>query len=96
MQFAFTFNFSFAQCQSKKVIKYQGREMTEQELAASWRVTGYPTTVYLDEKMNLIEPRSGYLDVNQFMLVLKFYGGDYHKSQTIEQFAQTQQAIQAR
>jgi thioredoxin-related protein len=82
--------------ESKKVIKYQGREMTEQELAASWRVTGYPTTVYLDEKMNLIEPRSGYLDVNQFMLVLKFYGGDHHKSQTIEQFAQTQQPIQAR
>jgi thioredoxin-related protein len=82
--------------ESKKVVKYKGREMTEQELAASWKITGYPTTVYLDEKMDLIEPRSGYLDVNQFMLVMKFYSGNHYKSQTIEQFAQTQQPIEAR
>jgi len=82
--------------ESKKIVKYKGREMTEQELAASWRVSGYPTTVYLDEKMELIEPRSGYLDANQFMLVLKFYSGDHYKTQSLEQFAQTQQPVMAK
>jgi thioredoxin-related protein len=82
--------------ESKKIVKYKGREMTEQELAASWRVSGYPTTVYLDENMDLIEPRAGYLDVNQFMLVLQYYSGNFYKTQTIEQYAQSQAPIEAK
>lgn len=75
--------------ESKKLIKFNGKEMTEQELAARFGVTGYPTTVYLDESMELLSPVSGYLDVKQFTNVVKFYGENHYKSMNFEQFVQS-------
>jgi thioredoxin-related protein len=39
----------------------------------------YPTTVYLDEKLNLISPIPGYLDAKQFDGVLHFFAENHHK-----------------
>ena len=47
---------------------------------------GYPSTVYLDEKFNMLAPVMGYYDVNKFISLLHFYGNDHYKKMTYEQF----------
>ena len=46
----------------------------------------YPTTVYLDENLNEIQPIPGYLTVDKLEPILKFLGQDFYKKQTWEQF----------
>ncbi len=76
--------------ESSKIVTYRGKQMTERELAARiFKATGYPTTVYLDENENLLQPLSGYLDAPTLDKVLHFYGEDKFKSQSWEQFNST-------
>lgn len=42
----------------------------------------YPTTVYLDEKMKIISPVPGYLDVKDFQNILTFFGENFYKKQS--------------
>ncbi len=49
----------------------------------------YPTTVYLDEKLNLIQPIPGYLDAKQFDAVLHFFATNEHKKKNFEEFQKT-------
>jgi len=46
----------------------------------------YPTSVYLDEKSNLIGPVPGYLDAKQFLVVIKYFGEDTYKSKKWEDY----------
>ncbi|WP_299821536.1 thioredoxin fold domain-containing protein [uncultured Pontibacter sp.] len=39
----------------------------------------YPTTVYLDEKFNMLAPVPGYLDAKNFSKILRYFGEDHHK-----------------
>ncbi len=50
------------------------------------KVSGYPTTVILDEKMNLIQPVSGYLEPRLFHQVLAYFGDDNHTKEPFKQF----------
>ena len=46
----------------------------------------YPTTVYLDENLNLIQPIPGYLQVQDLEPILIFLGKDFYKNQTWQDF----------
>jgi thioredoxin-related protein len=46
----------------------------------------YPTTVYLDENLNMIQPIQGYMEVNNLELILIFLGKDHYKNQTWQDF----------
>jgi len=46
----------------------------------------YPTSVYLDEQSNLIGPVPGFLDANQFLVVVKFFGDDIYKTKKWEDY----------
>ncbi len=46
----------------------------------------YPTTVYLDENLNLIQPIPGYMTVENLEPILKFLGEDHYKNQTWQEF----------
>jgi len=46
----------------------------------------YPTTVYLDENLNLIQPLPGYLTVEKLEPILIFLGEDYYKKKSWEEF----------
>jgi thioredoxin-related protein len=46
----------------------------------------YPTTVYLDERLNMIQPIPGYQTVENLEPILIFLGKDYYKKQTWQQF----------
>jgi thioredoxin-related protein len=40
----------------------------------------YPTTVYLDEQMNMLAPVPGYLDAKNFAKILRYFGENHHKT----------------
>jgi len=65
----------------------QGRRGYHQ-LAASLlnNQLSYPTTVFLDEEMNMIQPLKGYWAANDFYPILQFFGDKHYKSVTWEEF----------
>lgn len=73
--------------ESNKKVSYQGRELTEAELARDvFNATGYPTTVYLAETREVLQPVPGYLDVDMLDKILHFYGEDAYKTNTWEKY----------
>ena len=40
----------------------------------------YPTTVYLDEKFNMLAPVPGYLNAKNFSKILRYFGENHHKT----------------
>jgi thioredoxin-related protein len=53
---------------------YQGREYTLRTLASGFRVTGYPTTVFLRANGDHIVNVPGYIPPERFLLLLRFIG----------------------
>lgn len=73
--------------ESADKVTYKGKEMTESQLARDvFNATGYPTTVYLNEEQEVLQPIPGYLDVAMLNKILHFYGEDHYKTKTWEQF----------
>jgi thioredoxin-related protein len=48
---------------------------------------GYPTTIYLDEKLNVLQHISSYLEPAQLDPILHFYGENAYKKTEYEDFA---------
>lgn len=46
----------------------------------------YPTTVYLDEKLNVIQPLEGYLDAAEFSKILHYFGENVYKKKAFEEY----------
>jgi thioredoxin-related protein len=46
----------------------------------------YPTTVYLNEKVEILSPLPGYLTPEQIMPVLKFYGDNIYQTKSWEDY----------
>ncbi len=46
----------------------------------------YPSTVFLDEKLQMIQPLPGYLKAKEFHEIITFFGGDFYKSVPFEKF----------
>jgi len=71
-----------------KVFKYNPQNQAN-ELAVMMLngQMSYPSTVYLDEKLNVIQTMGGYLDGKQFNMVLHYFGqGAYKKKKSLEDF----------
>ena len=46
----------------------------------------YPSTVFLDEQLHMIQPLPGYLKAKEFHEIITFFGGDYYKNIAFEQY----------
>ena len=46
----------------------------------------YPTTVFMDEKFQLIQPIAGYLDPRMFHQVITYFGNNYHQKEPFDQY----------
>ncbi len=47
----------------------------------------FPTTVFLDEQMNMIQPLPGYLEAKEFSTILRYFGENAHKKMSWEQYS---------
>ena len=50
------------------------------------KVTGYPTTVVMDEKLNLIQPIAGYLEPRMFHQMITYFGGNNHEKEPFDKY----------
>ncbi|GAB3980859.1 hypothetical protein GCM10028806_49340 [Spirosoma terrae] len=46
----------------------------------------YPTTVFLDEKFQLIQPIPGYLEPRTFHQIITYFGNNYHQKEPFDQY----------
>lgn len=56
--------------ESNKEITYKGQKGTYRDFARSLRINGYPTTVYMDENLEVKAVRPGYVPANQMVEIL--------------------------
>jgi thioredoxin-related protein len=78
--------------ESSKTFQMDGKTISERELAQMFKVSAFPTTVYLDENLSMLSPVPGYLDIPTFDKILKFYGENNYKSQSWDEFNKTYKA----
>ena len=73
----------------KQTFKYiSGGSHGVHELAAALlkNQMGYPTTVFLDEKFNLIQPIAGYLEPRTFHQIITYFATNYHQKEPFDQY----------
>lgn len=63
-----------------------GRGVHELAVALLKNQMGYPTTVFMDEKFNLIQPIAGYLEPRTFHQIVTYFGQDYHQKEPFDQY----------
>ncbi|GAA4445674.1 thioredoxin fold domain-containing protein [Pontibacter saemangeumensis] len=49
----------------------------------------FPTTVYLDEQLNMLTPVPGYLDAKNMSSILRYFGENHHQMMTWQEFEKT-------
>jgi len=74
--------------ESKKAIDVNGESTTPRAVARKFHVSAYPTTVYLDEKQNLIQSIPGYQNADNLDLILNYFSGDFHKNTSFKEYQQ--------
>lgn len=70
-------------------VKYKFDESSNTNQAAIALLQGklsYPTTVFLDDQYNMIQPLPGYLDAKAFHQVITFFGDNGYKKESFEQY----------
>ena len=72
--------------ESDEKVKYKGKEMSYRQLAATFGVSAYPTTVYLDEVGDLLTTKSGYVEADDMGVILHYLATDSYKTYTYEQY----------
>lgn len=67
--------------------RYQGRATTARGLATRFRVTGYPTTIFLRANGEHLANVPGYVPADRFLLLLKFVGdGHADRGERFDEF----------
>lgn len=82
--------------ETKDSLHFQGKtygfkpEYRSNELAAVLLngQMSYPTTVFLDDKMNPIGPVPGYMDNRQMLIVMRYFAEDLYKTKRWEDYLQ--------
>lgn len=74
----------------KQTFKYisggGGRGVHELAAALLKNQMSYPTTVFLDEKFQLIQPIPGYLEPRTFHQIITYFGDNYHQKEPFDQY----------
>ncbi|KAA0990798.1 thioredoxin family protein [Dyadobacter aurulentus] len=55
-------------------------------LALTNNQPSFPTTVFLDDQFNMIQPLAGYLKPKEFHEVITFFGEDFYKKEDFENY----------
>ena len=77
---------------SDKSFSLNGKDMTYRQLARSFKATGYPTTVYLNSDLSVIQSIPGYQKAESLDMILAYFGGDHHMKTTWPEFQKSYQS----
>jgi thioredoxin-related protein len=78
--------------ESPRTHTFMGKQYTEQQLAGSFGVTGYPSTLFLKAEGDLITVYPGYADAQRFRNVVAFIAEDHYLTTSFDDFVSTQSA----
>lgn len=67
--------------ESDKKVTFNGTVLSEAELARSFRVSGYPTIVFIDESFQYVTPMPGFRQAEEFRNILKQFNGEGQANQ---------------
>ncbi len=73
--------------ESAKKLTYKNKQHTEQELAAAFGITGYPSTLFLKSDGEPITVYPGFADAPKFKLVASFIAEDHYLNTKFEDYA---------
>lgn len=72
---------------------YEGKQYTSRSLASRFRVTGYPTTLFLRANGEHLVNVPGYIPAERFLLLLRYVGeGAMDRGQSFDDFAKSEAA----
>jgi len=63
-----------------------GKGVHELALRLTNNQPSYPTTVFVDEKLQVIQPVPGFMKAKEFHEVITYFGGDFYKTVPFEQY----------
>jgi thioredoxin-related protein len=73
--------------ESDRELEFNGEKTTERKVAQQiFRVSSYPTTVYLDEKAKVITAVPGYWEPKNYDVVLHYFSENHYKGTSWEDF----------
>jgi thioredoxin-related protein len=72
--------------ESSDQITFNGQTMTSAQFARSAGVTGYPTTLFLDERLQPITVVPGYAPPDKFSKILGYFSGDHYKNKDFQSY----------
>jgi thioredoxin-related protein len=73
--------------ESSDPASYEGRQHTMRSLAGRFRVSGYPTTIFLRETGEHLVNVPGYVPADRFLMLLRYVGdGHMERGESFEQF----------
>ena len=72
--------------EGNKTVSYLGKGYTETELARSFNVSGYPTTIFLGSDGSVLEKIPGYIEAPIFKKVLDYFDSDSYKNTSLDQY----------
>lgn len=75
--------------ESQNKVKFDGKEMTEQELAMGFQVNSYPTLFFMESEKETIGTAPGFIEVNQFYTISTYVGSNAYKKMTLEKYRTT-------
>jgi len=70
--------------------QYQGGERSEQQIAAHWGVSGYPTIVFMTPDEKMVQKLPGYVPAKEFVMVLRYMGTGAYQNSDYESWKKTQ------
>jgi thioredoxin-related protein len=76
--------------QSKEKVKVDEKEITEMEVAGTFRVRSYPTTWFLKYSGEKIAPYYGYAEAQNFLNVLNYIKDDLYDKISFEEYLKNQ------
>ena len=72
--------------ESSERVNYNGHNLSKQQLAAEFGVTGFPTTVFLSEDGSPLGSQPGFMEAAMFSKLLVYVGSDAYTHTPFDQF----------
>ncbi len=77
--------------ESQKQVRFNGQQMSEQEVASTLGAEGFPTHVFLTSEGQPVTVAPGYLPPERFINVLSFIAEDHYKNMDWEDYVGQQE-----
>ena len=80
---------------SNKTVRFHSKTIKEKYLGRVFLVRGTPTTVFLQNADSIIAKLPGFINHNDFQLVLKYIGDGWYKDMSYKDFVESEKKLKS-